>query len=166
MDRGHHPSATSGVASAASGTDATGADASRVGTAARFANPCIGCGACCASYRVAFHWSETTDCASGVVPTALVEPLRRHEVAMRGTSAVAPRCVALQGGVGTDARCGIHGRHPTPCRALQPGEAQCRRARERHGLPALAVDPSNDQGAGQSARQVATVQPYNHSIAS
>ncbi len=102
-------------------------------------NPCIGCGACCRSYRVAFHWSETTACPEGTVPLELTEPLRPHEVAMRGTSRRAPHCIALIGRFGVDARCAIHGRHPSCCRAVQVGADQCLRARARHGLPGLPI---------------------------
>ncbi len=102
------------------------------------ANACIGCGVCCASYRVSFHWSETTLHEHGWVPHELTEPLRRHEVAMRGTSSRSPRCIALAGTPGVDARCSIHGRHPSCCRAVAPGDDQCVRARVRHGLPPLA----------------------------
>ena len=71
------------------------------------------------------------------MPAELTEPLRRHEVVMLGTSARQPRCIALAGSVGEDARCRIHGRHPSPCKAVQPGSSQCRRAREQHGLAPL-----------------------------
>lgn len=101
------------------------------------ANACIGCGVCCASYRVSFHWSETTLHEFGRVPFELTEPLRRHEVAMRGTAGGEPRCIALVGRPGVDARCAIHGRHPSCCREVAPGDDQCVRARLRHGLPAL-----------------------------
>lgn len=57
---------------------------------------------------------------------------------MIGTSAAQPRCVALVGRVGEDARCSIHGRHPSPCKAVEPGSSQCRRARDQHGLAPLA----------------------------
>ena len=57
---------------------------------------------------------------------------------MIGTSAAQPRCVALVGRVGEDARCSIHGRHPSPCKAVEPGSSQCRRARDLHGLAPLA----------------------------
>ena len=101
------------------------------------ANACIGCGVCCASYRIAFHWSETTACETGTVPVELTETLRLHEVAMKGTSSNTPRCIALAGTPGIDATCSIHGRHPGFCREVALGSDQCNRARVRHGLPPL-----------------------------
>ena len=101
------------------------------------ANACIGCGVCCATYRIAFHWSETTAWPGGTVPVELTETLRLHEVAMRGTSRRTPRCIALAGTPGIDAACAIHGRHPSCCREVAMGSDQCVRARQLHGLPAL-----------------------------
>jgi Fe-S-cluster containining protein len=107
-------------------------------------HPCLGCGACCASYRVAFHWSESAP--GGVTPPGLTEPLDPHRVVMRGTHAPPMRCVALRGAVGEDAHCGIYPQRPSPCHELQAawehGEPspQCDRARLRHGLPPLAPD--------------------------
>ncbi len=101
------------------------------------ANACIGCGVCCASYRIAFHWSETTACETGTVPVELTETLRLHEVAMKGTSSNTPYCIALAGTPGVDAACSIHGQHPSCCREVALGSDQCTRARVRHGLPPL-----------------------------
>ncbi len=98
---------------------------------------CIGCGACCTHYRVAFHWSETTACDGGWVPVELTAPLRQHEVVMRGTASAPVHCIALTGTVGQDRRCGIHGRHPSCCREVQVGDRQCRAARAAEGMPAL-----------------------------
>ena len=106
-------------------------------------HPCLSCGACCASYRVAFHWSEAQPANPDGPPEALVVPLRRHELAMRGTESAPTRCVALVGEVGRAAHCGIYAQRPSPCRELQPawehGEAspQCDKARLAHGLPPL-----------------------------
>ncbi len=91
------------------------------------------------SYRVAFHWSETTACEGGRVPVTLTEPLRLHEVAMRGTNARSIRCTALAGTLGVDAQCSIHGAHPSCCREVAVGGDQCQRARAQHGLPPVAA---------------------------
>jgi len=108
---------------------------------------CLRCGACCASFRVAFHWSEAQPENADGVPAALVQSLRHHELAMRGTDAASPRCVALQGDIGTRAACGIYAQRPSPCRALRASwedgtpEPQCDRARAKHGLaPLTAAD--------------------------
>lgn len=106
-------------------------------------HPCRRCGACCASFVVAFHWAETAGDAAAAVPSALTEPLDAHRVAMRGTFARTPRCTALQGAVGTLNHCSIYDRRPSPCRELQPAwehgapSPQCDRARARHGLAPL-----------------------------
>lgn len=47
--------------------------------------PCLRCGACCAHFRVAFHWSEADFGLGGVVPVELTEKLDAHRLAMRGT---------------------------------------------------------------------------------
>lgn len=113
---------------------------------------CQRCGACCAAFRVAFHWSETEPSRTDAVPEALTQPLDPHRLAMRGTDARAPHCAALVGAIGADVHCSIYRQRPSPCRELQAawehGEAspQCDRARERHGLPPLSprdwTDPS------------------------
>ena len=108
-------------------------------------HPCQRCGACCAAYRVAFHWSETECFPGGAVPQRLTAKLDPHRVAMRGTDGAVPRCVALRGVVGSDVACGIYAQRPSPCRELMPaGEhgresPQCDRARARHGVPPLTA---------------------------
>lgn len=110
-------------------------------------HPCLRCGACCASFRVAFYWAETSPPSADGIPqelTAKLDPLR---VAMRGTDQAQPRCVALRGGIGVDAHCAEYARRPSPCRELKPAwedglpSPQCDRARQRHGLaPLTAMD--------------------------
>ena len=106
-------------------------------------HPCQRCGACCASFRVAFDWSEAQPANAGGLPEAFVEPLRRHELALRHDPAMPMRCVALAGVVGEHVHCTVYARRPSPCRDLgaawehgQPSP-QCDRARAKHGLPAL-----------------------------
>lgn len=109
-------------------------------------HPCLQCGACCAHYRVAFHWSETDAHPDGVTPSALTEALDPHRVVMRGTYAGTIRCAALRGSVGSDAHCGIYAQRPSPCRDLHPAwengrpNAQCDQARAAYGLPALSPE--------------------------
>lgn len=106
-------------------------------------HPCLRCGACCAFFRVAFHWSEVEPSLGGLVPPELAEKLDPHRLAMRGTSASKPRCVALCGTVGEAAHCGIYAQRPSVCREVQPSwefgapSAQCDKARLAHGLAVL-----------------------------
>jgi len=115
-------------------------------------HPCLRCGACCAHFRVAFHWSEAEALLGGVVPSALTERLDPHRVVMRGTQAKQPRCTALQGTVGDRASCGIYAQRPSVCREIVPAwefgvaSPQCDNARLAYGLQPLTpedwLDPS------------------------
>lgn len=106
-------------------------------------HPCLRCGACCAHFRVAFHWSETEPFLVGAVPPELTAKLDPHRVAMRGTERGGPRCVALLGAIGETSACAIYARRPSVCHELVPawerGEPspQCDRARRAHGLEPL-----------------------------
>ncbi|HSI46924.1 MAG TPA: YkgJ family cysteine cluster protein [Ideonella sp.] len=105
-------------------------------------NPCVHCGACCASFRVDFARAEL-DSEGGRVPDGLAVDVTDHTCRMRGTDHAQPRCAALTGRVGQDARCGIYEWRPSPCREfgmLAPlglGDDACARARMRHGLAPL-----------------------------
>ena len=106
-------------------------------------HPCLACGACCAHYRVAFHWSETEADLAGT-PAALTEALDPHRLVMRGTyGGAAIRCVALTGTIGEAAACSIYAQRPSPCRDLVASwehgapNPQCDRARAAHGLAPL-----------------------------
>ena len=110
-------------------------------------HPCLRCGACCAAFRVAFHWSEAQPANPHGVPAQFAHPLRHHELAMRGTDdGGAIRCVALEGVVGERVACTIYAQRPTPCRAVRASfedgtaDAHCDRARAAHGLPALTAE--------------------------
>jgi len=98
-------------------------------------HPCLDCGACCATYRVSFHWAEPE---SRGLPDHLLEPLTPRFACMAGTNAADPRCVALDGQIGVAVRCTVYADRPSGCRELQPGEDKCLRARQRHALPPLA----------------------------
>jgi hypothetical protein len=110
----------------------------------RMSHPCQSCGACCAAYRVGFHWSEAEPAAGGNgVPAEMTEVLDPFRLAMRGTWARQPHCVALDGEVGAQVGCRIYARRPSPCRELQASwedgtpSPQCDRARAKHGLAPL-----------------------------
>jgi len=115
-------------------------------------HPCLRCGACCAYFRVAFHWSEAEAFLGGDVPVELTAKLDPHRVAMRGTDRKLPRCVALQGVVGELASCAIYERRPSVCRDLAPAwqqglpSPQCDRARLAHGLRPLSPEDWRDPG--------------------
>ena len=106
-------------------------------------HPCLSCGACCAFFRVSFHWSEADPALGGMVPFELTEPLRAHERVMRGTSQKEPRCIALDADIGRYSRCTIPDRRPSVC-ALVPASwefgaasAQCDKSRIALGSHAL-----------------------------
>lgn len=107
-------------------------------------NPCLGCGACCASFRVDFARDELDE-HGGCVPSGLAVDVTDNTCRMRGTDHARPRCAALVGTVGVDARCGIYEWRPAPCRefgtwaAMGVGDDACSRARARHGLPPLSA---------------------------
>ena len=109
-------------------------------------NPCTQCGACCASFRVDFHASERalTEKSPTGVPPALTVHVIGQTWRMRGTDAPSPRCAALVGTVGVDARCSIYTQRPGPCQEFAPyaalgiEEDACTRARQRHGLPPIS----------------------------
>ncbi|MBZ4040632.1 YkgJ family cysteine cluster protein [Novilysobacter selenitireducens] len=127
-----------------------------VAPAVAASHPCLSCGACCAHFRVSFHWSEAEPGMGGAVPIGLTEPLRSHERVMRGTSQAAPRCVALDAQIGVYSRCGIHDRRPSVCAAVPASwefgaaSAQCDKARLAHGLPALT--PGDWAGVPEAVR--------------
>lgn len=108
-------------------------------------HPCLSCGACCAQYRVAFHWLESDASIEGGVPAALAERLDAHRLCMRGTYSGPVRCVALEAEIGVHSRCSIHPRRPSACREVDASwesgqaSAQCDRARLAHGLPVLTA---------------------------
>lgn len=126
------------------------------------ANPCLACGACCATFRVSFYWTEADDAPGGSVPVALTEALTPHLRCMRGTSSGTPRCVALDGEIGGPVACTIYPLRASPCREFEVFEAdgqvnpRCNRARERHGLPPLpaaGILPETDMAQGKTRVQ-------------
>jgi Fe-S-cluster containining protein len=106
-------------------------------------NPCVGCGACCAFFRAAFH---SLECASigGTVPDETVEQVTPHLVVMKGTYSPNPRCINLTGEIGKNAFCSGYATRSSTCSDGFPGSYQfgehndrCDRARAKHGLRAL-----------------------------
>lgn len=105
-------------------------------------HPCLRCGACCAFFRVSFHWSEAGD-QPGVVPAHFVEQVSPHRVAMRGTTQDPVRCVGLLGEVGEVVRCSLYDVRSTTCRTFAASyedgthHEACDRARAAYGLEPL-----------------------------
>ncbi|MCE2657105.1 MAG: YkgJ family cysteine cluster protein [Rubrivivax sp.] len=106
-------------------------------------NPCLQCGACCASFRVDFGRAELLS-EGGHVPDGMAVDVSGHTCRMRGTDHALPRCAALVGQVGVQAACGIHEWRPSPCREFGlraphgQGDDACDAARRRHGLSPLS----------------------------
>jgi len=63
---------------------------------------------------------EAEPSLGGSVPLELAERLDPHRLAMRGTQAYQPRCVALQGTVGLATRCSIYAQRPSICHEVRP----------------------------------------------
>ncbi|HEX7114659.1 MAG TPA: YkgJ family cysteine cluster protein [Steroidobacter sp.] len=100
-------------------------------------NPCLRCGACCATYRVSFYWAEAEHYG---LPDSLIEKISPWHACMAGTGEPQPRCCALDGIIGKAVSCLVYEQRPSPCRELQLGEEKCNRARVRHGLELLDDD--------------------------
>lgn len=100
-------------------------------------DPCLSCGACCASFRVDFDPAERDDAPGGFVPASLADRLNAAVCRMTGTDRLPPRCIALVGTVGQGVRCGIYSQRPSPCREFEAGSDACARARRAHGLAPL-----------------------------
>ncbi len=107
-----------------------------------FVHPCVTCGACCVSFRVFFHWSETLP-ESFEVPLGSCESASPHLNVMKGTNQPDPRCEQLEGRVGEQVGCAIYENRPGPCRNLQASfedgvhHSRCDDARIKQGLKVL-----------------------------
>ena len=108
-------------------------------------NPCLRCGACCASFRVSFYWAETDETTGGSVPVEMATQISPLLCAMRGTDGPEPRCLALQGTVGSKVRCLIYRDRPSTCYEFaisgQNGNPNdlCDLARQKWGLQPLTL---------------------------
>jgi len=106
----------------------------------QFNNPCLSCGACCASFRVSFYWAETTLAQAEGVPVELTEPITPHYNCMKGTNHKQPHCIALQGVVGQRVSCTIYQQRSSTCREFDWLEADgqvskdCTKARAKYHL--------------------------------
>lgn len=108
---------------------------------------CQRCGACCAQFRVSFYWAEADDAPGGTVPVGLTRQVTPQLRCMVGTETRPVRCAALQGEVGQAVACGIYPLRASTCRSVQPGDAQCLKARAAHGLETGAAGATSGDSA-------------------
>ncbi len=107
-------------------------------------HPCQNCGACCAYFRVSFHWSETLS-ESHAVPEALTVKVSPHHSAMIGTTQKDPHCGSLKGEVGVKVQCQIYDHRPSPCREFQASfengikNDRCEKARTAKNMAHLTL---------------------------
>lgn len=116
----------------------------------QLANICLSCGACCANFRVSFHWAETTLVTADGVPQELTEVISSHHNCMKGTNQKQPRCIALQGTVGQQVSCTIYSQRSSTCRDFdildEQGQIneQCTKARAAYQLlPVVLLEESS-----------------------
>ncbi len=108
-------------------------------------HPCQRCGACCASFRVAFYWREGEASEhESAVPKELWEELTDNQRCMKGTANKhQPKCIALSGRVGENVSCSIYNNRSSTCRQFQASfengkkNPRCDEARAKHGLKPL-----------------------------
>ncbi|MDX1669734.1 MAG: YkgJ family cysteine cluster protein [Limnobacter sp.] len=106
---------------------------------------CQSCGACCATFRVSFYWTETTAHEAGYVPVEMTEQMNWYQSCMKGSSASKPRCCALKGEIGQSVSCSIYENRSSTCRQYEVFDAhgqlnpRCNPARLKHGLEPLHV---------------------------
>ena len=112
-------------------------------------NPCLTCGACCASFRVSFYWAETQPTTPNGVPAELTEPINQFYSCMKGTDSKTPHCIALEGKVGEAVSCKIYSQRSSTCHEFNivddDGQInpQCTRARAKYGLvPVVLLEKS------------------------
>jgi Fe-S-cluster containining protein len=134
-------------------------------------NPCVECGACCAFFRASFYWAEAADGTPGGFPVELTEKLTPFMRVIKGTNQPSPRCVCLEGLIGSAVRCVEYATRPSPCRDFLPSyqdgvhNERCDNARAAHGMRPLTPDdwfepmkptdpefPDRDGGDGPNER--------------
>jgi len=106
-------------------------------------NPCLTCGACCAAFRISLDRAEADD-AGGTVPVDMTWRFDDLSRVMKMAERAEPRCVALEGTIGSCVRCTIYEGRPSACREFavswengKPNEL-CDRARKEWGLEPLS----------------------------
>ncbi|PTQ89512.1 YkgJ family cysteine cluster protein [Agitococcus lubricus] len=108
-------------------------------------NPCLRCGACCASFRVSFYWRETSEGSTDGVPVELTDVVNHTYSCMKSHPDNRLRCIALEGEVGQTVSCRIYQQRSSTCRDFNFLDEQgqidirCNQARQKHGLPPLTL---------------------------
>ena len=92
---------------------------------------CMGCGACCAAFRVSFYWAEGETLG---IPQDMTVKVNDFYTCMKGTESKPVKCIALVGDVGKQVACQIYDKRSSTCQSVQVGDEQCRKARQCHGL--------------------------------
>jgi Fe-S-cluster containining protein len=109
--------------------------------AARATYDCTACGACCCNSdeNRAEGFRDYVEVRPDEALAGRPELLRR--VAVAGADGAihlrldpTHRCVALRGPLGRRVACVIYPHRPTACRRVQPGDADCVRARRERGI--------------------------------
>ena len=115
-----------------------------------YAPECETCGACCTSPHGHPGGPSPNVCIFSDAELArLPSEVRERVIEMENGALALPTvrgaaydcCAFLEGEVGIDASCSLHGVKPTECRWFLPGSQACRDARRHRGLP-LDKDPT------------------------
>lgn len=123
-------------------------------------HPCQSCGACCASFRVAFYWreSEPSDTDNPVPRELSVDLSPTHRI-MKGTEHKHhPKCIALKGRVGSHVECSIYSQRSSTCRRFEASyengkhNPRCDEARAKHGLSPLGREDFSELNHDEELR--------------
>jgi Fe-S-cluster containining protein len=89
---------------------------------------CRSCGACCAFSADWPRFTLEDDADLARIPAAYADD------GAAGMRCDGDRCSALVGAIGVAASCAVYAVRPQVCHDCEPGDAECRMARARHGL--------------------------------
>lgn len=96
---------------------------------------CRTCGACCvAELRSPFYVGVTDVDVARLSPRWRARHVSHGSLLTRLDPVGRCVCVGLRGAVGRRVSCSIYPRRPEPCRLIEAGDAECRRARRQAGL--------------------------------
>jgi Fe-S-cluster containining protein len=120
-------------------------------------NPCLSCGACCATHSFAIYWETSNNKNAPAHIAAGSDPFQH--ILLEETADIPP-CRRLVGTVGKDVHCSIYDRRPEVCRSFTPSWADgrhnpgCDRARAKFGLRPLNPEDwdKRDQRPGTTSQ--------------